>query len=439
MEAGAFSILAFTVTLSLSRPKIWGVRIHHSTAAVIGAFLILLTGILPFGLAIAALKFLFFPVITIISLMIITGIAEQEGLFEILANYIAKAARGDGRKLFAFLFFTGALTGTIFTNDAAVLIFTPLVFGLIEDVQGRSWTNQNKIPYYFAVLYIANLVGALVISNPINIIVSNFFHIPFLEYASWMVLPAMVSIVVTYIGLRFYFRKDIPETFFPNTESPVVKRNFRSMIPSAIVLALTLVGLFTESQTGIPTWLVAVIGASLLLGLHTIREHSDPVQIIKHVGWDVIVFVVGIFLIARGLRQTGLTRQIGEVIAAFAGHSLFQLTGVTSFVAAFCSSIMNNHPTADTMAMVIRDMDLPTLETRMLVFSSLIGGDLGPKMLPIGSLAALLWFRILRNKGVHVKYSLYIKIGIPVTLLAILLSILTLNAEYLIHHWLTGR
>jgi arsenical pump membrane protein len=78
-------------------------------------------------------------------------------------------------------------------------------------------------------------------------------------------------------------------------------------------------------------------------------------------------------------------------------------------------------------------MSLADISTRLLAFSALIGGDLGPKMLPIGSLAALMWFRILRNKGVEISYWQYIKLGVPVTLAAILLSILTLNLEYFIY------
>jgi arsenical pump membrane protein len=57
-------------------------------------------------------------------------------------------------------------------------------------------------------------------------------------------------------------------------------------------------------------------------------------------------------------------------------------------------------------------------------------------MLPIGSLAALMWFRILRSKGVEISYWQYIKLGVPITLAAIVLSVLTLNLEYVLYLWM---
>ncbi len=412
---------------------------QHAGAALVGAALTLLLGIVSPGLALQTLNLLFFPVVTIVSLMTITLVAEQVGLLRILARRVATAARGDARKLFTYLFVSGTITGTFFTNDAAILIFTPLVFTMIEEVQMDSWTLENKIPFYFSVLYVGNLVGALVISNPINIVVSSFFDIGFVDYALWMAVPAAISMVVSYIGLRLFFRKSIPSTYRvpdPATDEarhPSPDRG--AVVPCAIVLVLTLLGFFSEGFTGVPTWLVALAGAVTLLVMQGLKGHS-PVRIVRGVGWDVIVFVIGIFIVVVGLRNAGFAHEISDFISGLDGENPSSLTFAIGFIAAIFSSFFNNHPTAGLMIFVIQDFSLPALQTKMLVFAALIGGDLGPKMLPIGSLAALMWFRMLRARGVDIPYSLYIKIGIPVTLAAVFLSLAALNLEWLVFNYL---
>jgi arsenical pump membrane protein len=431
----AVSIFALTVTLSLSRPRIGRLRVHHASAAVLGASLTIILGLVPPPLLVRALRMLAFPVVTIVSLMVITLVAEQAGVLDSLARRVAVAARGDGRRLFLYLFVCGTATGTVFTNDAAILIFTPLVFGLIEEVAEPSWTLRNKIPFYFAVLYVGNLVGALVISNPINIIVSSIFDIGFFEYACWMVVPAAVSMAVSYVGLRIVFQRAIPAGYrlLPGDDAGPHDPFMAKLC--GVVLAITLVGFFSDSLTRVPIWAVALAGALTLLVVHRQRGGS-VVRIVRGVGWDVIVFLIGIFLIAMALRNVGFAHQLGSLITALADDGVGSLTTTTSFVAACCSSLLNNHPTSGLMIWVIQDIARTALETKMLVFAALIGGDLGPKMLPIGSLAALMWFRMLRDRGVRVPYSLYIKIGIPVTLLAVLASVLTLNLQRMLYEWL---
>lgn len=439
--AASIPIFLLTISLALTRPRIGGWRISPASAALVGASLTVVLGVVSPAGAYKTLTLLYQPVIAIVSLMVLTLIAERSGLFYLLASYIARAARGDGRRLFAYIFFAGTMTGAVFTNDAAVLIFTPLVFMLMEQVQEESWELSHKIPYYFAVLYVANLVGGLVISNPINIIVSSFFSIDFVEYARWMILPAVVSMIATYYGMLIYFGSSIPRTYDSrNLALKMPSERGRFMALCAVVLSLTLAGFFLENLTGVRTWLIALIGAVTLLALSGLIERADPIRALKGVGWDVIIFVVGIFIVVGGLRNAGLTYQIERLIAYLGGGSVFWLTTVTGFVASLCSALMNNHPTAYAMALAIEDMpldpDLPDFEKmltkRMLVFAALIGGDLGPKMLPIGSLAALLWFRMLRDRGIQVPYSLYIKIGVPVTLAAVLLSVLALNLEIVV-------
>ena len=428
-QVAAFSILALTVGLSLGRPKIGWLRIQHSIAAVLGAALTLLFGLVTPEQALAALRLLAYPVVTIASLMVITLVAEQAGLFEILSRRLARDAGGSGPRLFTFLFLGGTVVGSVFTNDAAVLIFTPLVFHLAEEVRDESWRKDSAVPYYFAVLYVANLVGALVISNPINIIVSSLFGIRFAEYARWMVLPALASIAVSFLGLRLVFRRALPASYAVPKPLVLDSGRRRFLIVCAGVLALTLAGFFTEGWTGVPPWLVAVTGALVLLGLHGVMNGAGTGTVLRGVGWDVLIFVMGIFIVVTGLRETGVSEQLGAFLRWVSGSSLAALTFATGFVAAIASAVVNNHPTAGMMAHIIAELHLPPFTEKMAVFSALVGGDVGPKMLPIGSLAALIWFRILRNKGVRIPYGLYIRIGVPVTLLAVLISITVLNLE----------
>ncbi|MHC4550079.1 MAG: ArsB/NhaD family transporter [Planctomycetota bacterium] len=435
-HAAAFSILALTVGLSLTRPRVGRRRITPPSAAVVGALLTLAVGLVALRGVYETLAFLAQPVLTIVSLMVITLIAEQAGFFRFLAWRVARAAKGDGQRLFRYLFLAGTLTGALFTNDAAVLIFTPMVFRLVEEVKEDSWGRANKVPYYFAVLYVANLVAPLVIGNPINIIVASWFGIGFLEYALWMTLPAVVSIVVTYAGLRFFFRKSIPATYRVPDRFEQGCESRRFMVVSGAVLLLTLLGFFSERVTGIPTSIVAALGAAALVVAYLAFARGSLAPVARGIGWDVIIFVTGIFLVARGLSNAGLTSAIGDFLQASSGTGGAIPTFSTGVIAGTCSAVMNNHPVAGIMAMVVRDMSLSDLGTRMMAFSALIGGDLGPKMLPIGSLAALMWFRILRSKGVEISYWQYIRLGVPVTLAAILLSILTLNLEFELFVWL---
>ena len=124
------------------------------------------------------------------------------------------------------------------------------------------------MPFYFAVLYVANLVGALVISNPINIIVADWFGIGFVEYAFWMVVPSVVSMIVTYYGLVFFFRRSIPATYrIPTSIEPSAPGRKLRMATAAVLIA-TLIGFFSEPWSGIPTAFMAATGALLLLALH---------------------------------------------------------------------------------------------------------------------------------------------------------------------------
>ncbi|HUH01229.1 MAG TPA: SLC13 family permease, partial [Kofleriaceae bacterium] len=390
----AIAILSATVGLSLARPRFGRIRVEPPLAAAAGAAATIATGLVPLDLAANTLRLLAPPLLTIACLMAITVVCERAGLLDALAAAIARGARGSGRRLLALIFAAGAVTGTLFTNDAAVLLFTPLVIALVEEVALPGWTLKQRLPYYFAVLNVGNLVGALVISNPINLIVSSVFGIPFLDYAVWMALPALAAALVTFAGLRLAFGASLPERCAEAAPRRRVLHDPWFAAAAAGVLALTLLGFFAERWTGVEVWKVAAAGAVVLVAIHAARGRG-VVPIVRGIGWDVIVFAACIFLVAMGLRAAGFAELLGSMVAGLGGDSIGGRALAISGTAAVCSSLLNNHPTASLMIWVIQDMELDSFANRILAFAALIGGDLGPKMLPIGSLAALMWFQIL--------------------------------------------
>jgi arsenical pump membrane protein len=430
IQVAALSIVVVTVGLSLRRPRFFSWRIDHAGAAALGAAATVLLGIGPPDVLVTAARFLAAPMATLISLMLMTQVAERAGLFDSLGDALARRSRGDGRRLFAYIFATGALVGTVFTNDAAVLIFTPIVFALVERLGGDRWRPEQKLPFYFSVLYVANLVGALVIANPINLVVAGVLGISFGEFAWWMTLPALGSMAVSFAGLWLYFRKSIPRDFVFVARPAAATCSRRALqAVCAVVVLLTLGGFFTENLTGAPPFLVAGLGAALLLLVHKTVGGGQVAPLIRGVGWDVLLFMAGMFVVGLGLRQAGITHLLGAAIADLGAQVPAAMRFVSGTLAAIASALINNHPTADLMAFTIQDLALPSMDKQWLGFAALIGGDLGPKMLPIGSLAALIWFRLLRDRGVEVPYSLYVRIGIPVTLAALLAALATLELQ----------
>ena len=106
-----------------------------------------------------------------------------------------------------------------------------------------------------------------------------------------------------------------------------------------------------------------------------------------------------------GARNAGMAEHLAGVLGAFTGQTFAGLMFVTGFTAATSSAIIDNHPTANMMSWVIQGMPVPHFQQKILGMAALIGGDLGPKMSPIGSLAALMWLRLLRERGVNIPTS----------------------------------
>jgi arsenical pump membrane protein len=111
------------------------------------------------------------------------------------------------------------------------------------------------------------------------------------------------------------------------------------------------------------------------------------------------------------LRNAGL---VGRLSSLYAGGDV-AVVGLTS---AIGSAVINNHPMSIANMLALHDAG-----SSRLALAALVGGDLGPRLLPMGSLAGLLWLEKLREAKVEIPLGRFVLIGLALTLPTLVLSL----------------
>lgn len=413
----AYSALAMTVSLSVTRPRIgprW--RIGPAQAATASVALLFAAGIVHPSDLLSAAQTLWRPFVTIVSIMITTAAAQRLGVLTRLGEMVFARPDISLTRLFTAVFFLSVLTSSVLNNDASVLLLTPLVLSLVQ----RRYPSEPRLylPFAFAV-FAAVGVAPLVVSNPMNMIVASHAELNFNEYAVRMLPIAAVGWVIAYAVLRAVFATELglkPAVTTPLHSGARLEPTQRVML----VLLVAVVGSYSlvASIDGTAIWMVSVAGAALAIALAWSSGRTGPVDlVVRGVAWNIIVFLLAVFILAIGLRNVGFVDYLASI---YDGASI-GLIGVT---AAAGSAALNNHPMAIINLLALEATpDSGSQE----ILAVLIGGDLGPRLLPIGSLAGLLWLEACRRQHVDVSLGQFVKVGFLVTIPTLFASLLILQ------------
>jgi arsenical pump membrane protein len=359
------------------------------------------------------------PFVGVGSIMVTAAIAERVGLIERAASVVEIATKGPVWIAFAVVFGVAATIATLFNNDAAILVLTPMIVKLVR----RRYIQRPylTVPFAFAIFGAAG-VAPLVISNPINLVVSSNAGISFNEYAKVMIPVAGAGLAVAFVALCICFRKEIADN--TAARGPLATPPGPMTTAEKYTVLVVAGGLGTYplmSFIGGPVWLVAFAGAAA--GVHVCQKYkvAEPHELIRAVAWDVLLFLLGVFVMAQGLKQSGAVATLTAIYAA--PSSVTGQILLTGFASSVGSALLNNHPMAILNSLAIAD--IPAVEHRHFL-AALIGGDLGPRLLPIGSLAGLLWLRALAADKVDIPLRQFIRVGAALTVPALLVSLIVL-------------
>jgi arsenical pump membrane protein len=395
-EAVALAALAACLAAAVTRPR-WA----PDWAVTAGAALALVVlGVLSFSGARAAVSELGPTVGFLAALLVLADGCRRAGMFDALGQAMALGARGAPRRLLAMVFIAAAVTTSVLSLDATIVLLTPIVFA----TAARLPTNPR--PHVYACSHLANTASLLLpISNLTNLLAFRASGLSFTRFGALMALPWLVALALEWLVLSRSFARELQRTASAGERSQPRPR------PPAFalgVVAATLIGFAASSAIGLaPVW-VAAAGAAALAA----NERPTPGELVRAAEPTFLVFVLGLGIVVHAAGEHGLSSAVESILPHGTGLPALLTVAAVSAVGA---NLLNNLP-ATLIIVPVAAHSGPGA-----VLAMLVGVDVGPNLTYVGSLATLLWRRIVHAHEHETDIAEFTRLGaltVPSLLLA---------------------
>ncbi|MDD5616603.1 MAG: ArsB/NhaD family transporter [Candidatus Methanoperedens sp.] len=424
----AIAVFLFTYALIVLKPK----RLNEARAAMIGAALSVVLLLSPYQVLEAMgistpqtpvpLVTTWNVVIILATLMVISTLLDDHGFFEYCAHRAIHASKNNGERLFLYTFLVVSFISLFAGNDVVILTTTPIILIFCRNAR------IDPKPFMYVSFFAANTFSMpLYIGNLTNILIGDSFRLDYFGFTAYMLLPTLAAGIVNYYLLKRIFRRHIPVSFDEMDNGMVQIKNIQLVVLGVGVLAAVIVLGGVANYYDIPLSAVTLGGATIL-----ILAERRPVHRLKRVSWNVVMFVIGLFIVVKGLEVSGFAEYAGEVLFANLSDNILAATFLVSLISAFMCNLVNNIPMTAMMLSILQHPGLtPDMNTAM-AYSLVIGSNLGANFTTFGALAGILWLESAKRYGWSTTMTDFLKIGLFVTPIAILASSIVLALEILL-------
>ncbi len=434
-------LLVATAIFVLAYAVIIADRLNRAIVALLGAALVIGTGVLTQEQAIQGVDFNTIGLLT--GMMVLVAITQKSGVFQFLAIKAAKVVKGSPWGILVMLSVVTAVLSALLDNVTTVLLVAPVTLLIADELR------INPYPLLFAEINASNTGGtATLIGDPPNIMIGSATDLTFNQFLLNLAPLSVVAFSVTLIPLWFIYGRHLGAS--QEAKKRIMAFNeyeaitdFRLLKQCLVVFGLVILGFVLAHPLHLEPATIALAGSALLLLLVTLKVDREEAthkvhEFFGHVEWVTIFFFVGLFIIVAGVEHAGLLKIFAQgTLALTAGD--FTVTALAIlWVSAVLSAIVDNIPFVATMIPMIKDM-LPVFQEAGIPADQLIGmwwalaagACLGGNGSLIGASANLIVAGIAERNGVPIRFLPFLKVAFPIMLLQVLLAAVYVWWRYL--------
>ena len=398
-------------------------RLNRAIVALLGAVVVISSGLLTQEQAIAGIDFNTIGLLT--GMMVIVSIARKSGIFEFLAIWAAKRAKGSPTGILAVLVVVTALFSALLDNVTTVMLVVPVTLVICSQLKVPAY------PFLLSQVLASNIGGtATLIGDPPNIIIGAQVGLSF--NAFFVNLAPVIAIILVIHTLAIHFiwgrklhaSREARERIMALDERKAISDK-ALLIKSLMVISGVLVAFVGARFVGLESGTIGMAGAALLLLLDNVgksagKQNESVTHVFNEVEWVTLFFFIGLFIVVKGVEHTGVLQTLaGHLLKASGGDLRTTGLGIL-WSSALLSAVVDNIPFVATMIPMVKAM-APAFggpESLMPLWWALsLGACLGGNGTLIGASANLTVAGIAERNGIPFRFLTFTRHALPMMIL----------------------
>ncbi len=371
----------------------------------------------------------------LLGMMIIVTILAETGIFQYIGIKMGKVSKGNMWKLLVMMSVFTAVTSMFIDNVTTILLMIPVTISIFKIFR------MSPIPFILAQVLASNIGGtATLIGDPPNIMIGSAANIDFFTFLIHMGPTIAISLIVSLILFKVFFRKELKTT--PRNLEEIMSQDEMSfikdrplLIKSLLVLFGVIVFFIIHGILHVEPSIIALGGAGVLLLISKIK----PEKILHEVDWSTLIFFACLFITISIAKESGMINVLAKTALSITAGNPWGSFFMIAWVSAIASAFVDNIPFAVTMIPLIEILNQsPAIAAEFnsavspLWWALSLGVGFGGNGTLIGSSAGVIAIGLSEKYGYRITFIQFLKIGFPFMIITLAVGCVVLMIDLML-------